>query len=277
MSGPDLHVHSTASDGVLTPSEIVSLAIRSDCPAIALTDHDSVDGVAEALAAADGTALIVIPAVELSAGIGDRGVHVLGYWIDHTDPTLLQRLEHLRRIRVERATIIVQALSAGGFPVTIEDVLAAADGGAVGRAHIAQLLVATGYVDSVQEAFERLLGSSAPYYVAKPVYPPAEVISWITDAGGVAVLAHPGLSEVDDLIPGLVADGIVGLEAYHPAHDRDAALTYSGMAASLQMIVTGGSDFHGLGRERDRLGSEDVPEIVLPQLLAARERAGRSS
>jgi len=204
MAGPDLHIHSTASDGVLTPTATVAQAARAGCPAIAITDHDTVGGVAEALAAAAHSAVTFIPAVELSAGVDGRDLHILGYHIDHTDPTLLAHLERLRGVRRQRAGRIVISLNDAGIEVSLDDVLRLADGGSVGRAHIAQLLVASGNAASVEDAFRRLLGRSAPHYVPKPLCSPAEVIGWIRHAGGVPVIAHPGLSNVDDLIPDLV-------------------------------------------------------------------------
>ncbi len=275
VPGPDLHLHSTASDGTVTPSGLVELAATVCCPAIALTDHDTTDGVAEALAASRGTSVTVVPGVELSAGIGERGMHILGYHVDHNDPALRARLERLREVRVERAERIVYALSEAGFALTIAEVLDAADGGSVGRAHIAQRLVVTGQVPSVREAFVRLLGSAAPYYVPKPVESPGDVIGWIRKAGGVPVLAHPGLSRVDDLIPSLVEVGLLGIEAYHPAHDAAATQHYAALAADLGMIATGGSDFHGLDREGDSLGSVGVPANVTAALTAAHEAVTR--
>lgn len=277
MPGPDLHLHSTASDGVLAPAALVELAARAGCPAIALTDHDSVAGVPEALAEAATTPVTVIPAVELSAGVDGRDMHVLGYHVDHTDPTLLARLQRLREIRAERAERIVASLHEAGIDVALEDVLRLADGGAVGRAHVAQLLVSTGHAASVEDAFKRLLGRAAPHYIPKPLAAPAEVIGWILDAGGVPVLAHPGLSQVDDLIAELVGDGLAGIEAHHSAHDAETVHRYVELAHRLGLIVTGGSDFHGLDREGDQLGRANVPVDVVDRLAEARDRirAGR--
>lgn len=277
MPGPDLHLHSTASDGVLAPAAIVELAARNGCFTIAITDHDSVDGVAEALHAAARASVTVIPAVELSAGLDGRDLHILGYHIDHTDPVLLKRLQGQRAVRIQRAERIVGSLAESGFSVTLDEVLRLADGGSVGRAHIAQLLVSSGQATDVGDAFRRLLGRSAPHYVPKPLRSPAEVIAWIRDAGGVAVLAHPGLSGVDDLLPELASTGIVGIEAYHSAHDAGTVQRYVLLARQLGLIVTGGSDFHGLDREGDRLGSANVPDDVVEHLASAhaRELAGR--
>lgn len=276
MSGPDLHLHSTASDGTCTPARLVALARAAGLPAIALTDHDSVGGIDAAIDAAAGTTLAIIPGVELSAGIGDRGIHILGYFIDHHDTTLLDRLEHLRRVRLERAERIVWALARDGYTISLDDVLGLAADGAVGRAHIAQLLVAAGYVATVSEAFKTLLGSSAPYYVPKPVSTPEEVVRWIGEAGGVAVVAHPGLSKIADLIPRLVDAGIAGIEAYHGSHDATTTEYYASLAREHGLIATGGSDFHAEDRDGASPGSANVPDHVLADLVSARERLARA-
>jgi hypothetical protein len=269
MSGPDLHLHSTASDGTLTPAQLVERAEELGVLTISLTDHDTTAGVADALAAAASRPVTVVPGVELSAGLGGRGVHLLGYHVDHADERFCARLAELRAIRLERAERIVYALARDGFDITINDVLAIASDGAIGRAHIAQLLVASGHVASVQEAFRTLLGSSAPYFVPKPVPEPAEVIGWIGDAGGVAVLAHPGLSQVDDLIGDFAQEGLGGIEAYHGAHDALQRTLYASVADTFGLIVTGGSDFHGDLRAGGDIGSAHVPEAVTAALTDA--------
>lgn len=267
MPGPDLHVHSTASDGTLSPARLVDAAASLSLPGLALTDHDTVEGVAPAIEAARHHGIEFVPGVELSAGVGERSVHILGYLIDHTDRVLRERLARLREIRLERAEAIVRALRADGFSISLDDVLRLSDGGAVGRAHIAQSLVEAGRVSSVDEAFKTLLGRSAPYYVPKPVSQAKTVIGWVGDAGGVAVLAHPGLSKADDLVPGLAADGIVGIEAYHGGHDASARIHYRRLASDLGLIATGGSDYHGDQHEGGALGSADVPPEALTQLV----------
>lgn len=274
MPGPDLHLHSTASDGLLSPAELVAEAARLKLPAIALTDHDTVSGVSDAIAAADTTGVAVIPAVELSSGVDDRDLHILGYHIDHADPMLNARLSDLRAIRVERAERIVSALQRDGYSIATADVLAAASGGALGRSHIARVLIDAGHVSSVDEAFRTLLGSSAAYYVPKPVAEPAEVIGWIREAGGVAVLAHPGLAGADNLIGDLVEAGLVGLEVYHSSHDAAARSRYAHLARSFGLIATGGSDFHGSGREGADIGTADVPVHVTEALAAAHRELG---
>ncbi|MDZ4167856.1 MAG: PHP domain-containing protein [Coriobacteriia bacterium] len=274
MPGPDLHIHSNASDGALAPQEIVARAAALGLPAIAITDHDTVAGVGAALEAGRDRTLEVIPAVELSAGLDGRGMHILGYFIDSADQTLATRLTHLRSVRIDRAERIVASLQRGGLDVTLHDVLDAADGGAVGRAHIAHVLVATGHAASVSDAFDRLLGSGRPHYVPKPTGTAAEVIGWIREAGGVAVVAHPALSGIDDLIGHLASLGIVGIEAYHGSHDHETRQRYVRLAAAYGLVCTGGSDFHGDDAEGNPLGSADVPDTVLVSLRAAHRSQG---
>lgn len=269
MLGPDLHLHSTASDGTLAPAEIVRAAASLGLPAIAITDHDTVAGVAPALVAAEGLPLTVIPAIELSSSVGERDVHILGYYVDYRHPALLTRLTELRQVRLERAERIVHALAADGIHVSLDDILGLPEEGAIGRAHIAELLVASGHVASVPEAFRTMLGSTAPYYVPKPVSSPEEVIALVEDAGGVAVLAHPGLSGIDELIPLLAEAGLAGLEAYHGAHDEGERERYARLAEDLGLVATGGSDFHGEHREGQGIGTADVPPSVTAALQAA--------
>jgi len=270
MPQPDLHLHSTFSDGLLTPEEIVAQALQADLPAIAITDHDCIDGVEPARASAAGTGLVIIPAVELSAVHGGRTLHILGYHIDHTSAPLRAQLAELRSVRLERARSIVDALRADGYDLGPDDVLRPSCEGAVSRAHIAQRLVAQGYAHDMGDAFHRYLDEDAPYYVPRPPTPAETVISWIIAAGGVPVLAPPGLSRVDDLIPMLVDHGLAGLEAYHPSHSPAAAAGYVALAVRYGLIVTGGSDFHGSGREGGPIGSSGAPQDALRRLYAAK-------
>lgn len=268
--GPDLHIHSTASDGTLAPEAIIECAARLGIPAIALTDHDTIAGVGPAQTAASSQNLIVIPAVELSTELGTRSIHILGYWIDYHDPVLNERLARQREFRLERAERIVEALRAWGISsLTMRDVRDAARGGAVGRSHIAQVLIRTGHASSIEDAFQRYLGEDAPCFVPKTVPTPAQAISWITEAGGVPVLAHPALNAVDDLIPELVDAGLGGIEAYHTECSPQQTVQYVQLAAEYGLLVTGGSDFHGNGRPTNKLGSANVPLTVLESLQAA--------
>lgn len=271
----DLHAHTTASDGTLTPAGLVRHAVARGLRALAITDHDSVEGVAQALATAEDlrTDLIVIPGVELSAVHDGRDVHVLGYFVAHTDPALRAHLSDLRDARLRRARAIVQALSAAGYTVTLDDVVALSDGGAVGRSHVARALVHHGHASDISDAFHRLLGRGRPFYVPKDVRTPSEVLEVVREAGGIPVLAHPGVTGVDDLIPALVAQGLAGLEAYHPEHDDVQREHYRSRATDLGLLVTGGTDYHGATAPNPDLGTVEMPPDVLTGLLRA---AGRT-
>jgi len=273
--GPDLHIHSTASDGTLTPEAIVERALECGISAIAIADHDTVAGVAPAQVAASGTSLTIIPAVELSTEIGERVIHILGYWIDHTDSLLNERLADQRQQRLDRAQRIVEALTACNIhSVTMLDVLSVARDASVGRSHVAHAMMRAGHVCSIADAFERYLGEGRPCYVRKTVPAPGEVIAWIRDAGGLPVLAHPALSAVDDLIPGLVTAGLLGIEAYHAECSAADSARYARMAHEWGLLVTGGSDFHGNSRPANALGAARVPSGVLESLNALRASLG---
>jgi predicted metal-dependent phosphoesterase TrpH len=265
----DFHVHSTASDGTSTPEELVALAVKRGLDVIALTDHDSVEGIPAALSAACGSGLTVVPAVELSAISEGIDVHVLAYFIDRTDPALLAELFELRAARARRAIAMVAALSDAGYEVTLDDVNLLAGEGAVGRAHIARALVASGDAESVSDAFKRLIGRDCPFYVPKLSAPPSEVVSRMRQLGAVPVLAHPGVTGVDYLIPELVDAGLLGIEAYHADHTPEQRERYAKLAASLGVLATGGTDFHGPGSRNPELGAVDVPSEAVEALLAA--------
>ena len=270
----DLHVHTTASDGTLTPSQVVTAAADKSVRAIAITDHDSVEGVSEALAAASSRpdAPIVIPGVELSSVHEDRDVHILGYFVDHTDARFLEHLRDLREARTRRAEAIVAALAAAGYTIEMRHVLALSAGAAVGRSHVARVLVEQGLADDVTDAFKRLLGRGRPFYVPKDVRTPEAAVRLIRSAGGVPVLAHPGVTGGDDITAELVRHGLAGIEAYHAEHDPDQRAHYAALAAELGLIVTGGTDFHDPTAPTGDLASVKVPDGVLEALFAA---AGR--
>jgi len=269
----DLHLHTTASDGHLTAEQLVKAALSAGMDVIAVTDHDSVASVTPANDAARGTSLRVLPGVELSSTHEGRDVHVLGFFVDCGDPTFLERLRQLREARLERAEGMVSALKDAGYAITLDEVLELSDGGAVGRSHIARALVGRGHTGSVSEAFTDLLGRGRPFYRPKPVATPVEVVGLIREAGGLAVLAHPGVTKVDELIPQLVTAGLAGLEAFHGEHSAEDRDRYAKLARDLGLLVTGGSDFHGATAPGCTLGGVEMPESVLDDLL---ERALQS-
>jgi len=270
----DLHIHSTASDGVFTPSEVVHLALEQGLAAIALTDHDTLGGTAEAQRAAIGTELEVIAGVEVNSE-GDWGdLHFLGYYVDPENDFLRERLQAMRDARVERARKMLEHLRDMGMTLEWEKVRALASGDSVGRPHVGRALLDRGYVKTVQEAFDRFISRDGPAYVPRLRLTPPEVIQAITGAGGVPVIAHPahsGAAAVEH-IPELVEHGLRGVEVYYPHHSPEDIETLLGLCRDHGLIATGGSDFHGRGvMEGITLGSVLVPWDCVEQL---REAAG---
>jgi 3',5'-nucleoside bisphosphate phosphatase len=265
----DLHVHSTASDGTVSPEALVADAVTRGLKALALADHDSVDGVARALAAGSAAGLVVVPAVELSATTEDgRDMHILGYRIDHRDVRLLKRLEELRERRKQRAYRMIEALRGGGYGIDPSDVMRMAGGGSVGRAHIARALAESGKVPSPRVAFKELIGKDGPYYVAKPGVRPEDIIQLIRASCGIPVLAHPGVTRVDDLLGRLVEAGLQGIEVWHSEHKPADVKRYAEIARRRKLLATGGSDYHGPNASGGGkcVGCVDVPDTVLDAL-----------
>ncbi|MDZ4169417.1 MAG: PHP domain-containing protein [Coriobacteriia bacterium] len=269
----DLHTHSTASDGMLTPRELVELAASSGLTHLALTDHDSVDGLDEASASAKNLGVVLIPGVELSATSPDGSdVHILGFFVDRTNAPFRSELRDLRAARLRRAALMTEALSAAGLTISLNDVLHHAGSGAVGRSHVARAIVTAGHARSVHDAFLHLIGRGRPYYVAKEAHSPEEAIRCIRSAGGIPVIAHPGVGGLGNLIEGLAAHGLAGVEAYHADHLPEVRREFAEQATRLGLLVTGGSDFHSLNGPNPALGSVDLPEEALRRLLAASGR-----
>jgi predicted metal-dependent phosphoesterase TrpH len=274
----DLHVHSTASDGTLTPEEIVAVALAKGLRALALADHDSVDGIEPALAAAAGTSLVVIPAVEISTDYGATEVHVLGYFLDYHQPELLAKLAAIREAREGRAEKMVTLLREHGVDITYQQVLERANGGSVGRPHVAGVLVEGGHVGTPQEAFDRYLGRGRPAYVPRYKLTPQEAIALIRRCQGLPVLSHPGLIHNDRLVVEMIEEGVEGLEAYHSAHTAQASEKYARLARERGLLVTCGTDSHGPGGSIPvEIGSVAMPdgEEALERLLAWGRERGR--
>jgi predicted metal-dependent phosphoesterase TrpH len=268
MGGIDLHIHTTASDGAFTPSQLVDGAVARGLTAIAITDHDTTTGIDEALEAARGTALEVIPGVELSSESDSEEIHILGYYLDHRDGTLQKKLEVLCQARYRRARVMVERLAGFGMPLRWERVAEiAGEGAAFGRPHIARALLEKGYVASIGEAFQRYIGLEGPAYVARYKLTPVEAVQMITAAKGLPVLAHPrGQGHV---LSELVEVGLVGLEAYYPSYtigDREALVR---LAKEHNLIATGGTDFHGY----EGFGTVAVGEMWVPAESVERLRA----
>jgi predicted metal-dependent phosphoesterase TrpH len=274
----DLHTHSTASDGAFSPSEVVRLALVHRLDVLALTDHDSTNGIAEAQAAARGTPLSVLPGIELATTPPDGNtMDVLGYLYDPDDAALQARLDALRANRLDRAALMVERLAGLGVPVSYERVLEIAGEGAVTRPHVAQALLEAGQVATFQEAFDRFLGDGRPANVPHAKLTPQEAIALLHAAGGVAVLAHPirlvemGLNP-EAVVADLTPHGLDGLEVYYPDHTPDFTLRMRVLARRFELVMTGGSDFHRREGDTIRLGSQPVPAESVDHL---RQRAAR--
>lgn len=243
----DLHCHTTASDGAFAPYELVDEAHHRGLRAISVTDHDSVGGLDEAAARGAQIGLEIIPGLELSTDVDDGEVHILGYYIDPNDPGLVAFLESQRVSREERVRKMLERLSALGARLGMDEVRRFSSGGALGRPHVAQALIRAGVVSSWDEAFSRYIGRHAPAYVRRSRLEPHEAVRAVLDAGGVPVLAHPGLNGHDDMIPSLVREGLAGIEAVYPEHTKEQTALYSDIAKQYGLIATAGSDCHGPG------------------------------
>jgi len=277
----DLHVHSTASDGSVPPAELPALAAKAGLRAIALTDHDSLAGILEAMVAAQAAGIELIPGVELTCyldsltGEGDVELHVVGLFVDVESAALQERLVQLRVTRAKRVTTICGKLHALGVPLDCDAVMARAAGGAVGRAHVAQEMVEQGYCKDIQEVFQRYIAPGCPAYVPKDRMTPAECFQLIHDAGGCSVLCHAGLMAGYKLyIERLVAEGLDALEVHYPTHSAQDEKALLDIARRHGMGVSGGSDFHGAFKPHVGLGQESVSFIELEDL---RRRAGVSA
>jgi len=264
----DLHVHSTASDGTLSPAELVRLAQSRGVDVLAIADHDSVSGLDEASEAALVAGITLVPACELSASLHGYDVHVLAYFVDPASAELRAELEQLRTDRLRRAEEIVRALSVDGIEITMDQVLELSAGGAVGRSHIARALVDAGHAETITSAFERYIGRDRKYYHAKRSRSPVEVVASIRSLGAVPVLAHPGVTCADELIPSMVEHGLLGIEAHHADHTPPQRERYAKMAEELDLITTGGTDYHGPQSHNPELGSIDVPADSVRALLS---------
>jgi len=264
----DLHTHSTASDGTLTPMELVEAARQAGLTALALTDHDTVDGIEAALDACWGSDLILYAGVELTVRFEGHGLHLLGYGVDHTDVTLRDTLHSLAARREQRARRMIEALREMGLTITWERVREVARG-SVGRPHIGRILVEDGYARDLNDAFARYIGSSCPAYLPSASLPVEELVGLIESAGGQIGWAHPYRGKqppnVPALLPVLLRTGLTGIEVYHPDHDPAMTAVLRGLAEHHGLWWSGGSDFHGPARAPGRLGAVSVPPAVLEQ------------
>jgi 3',5'-nucleoside bisphosphate phosphatase len=271
----DLHLHTTASDGTLTPSDLVSRARAAGLSIFSVTDHDTTAGLAEAAAAARACGGELIDGIEISAVEEGRDVHVLGYFVDPRAPALCAFLERQREDRLRRVREMAERLAALGAPIDVDPILAdAARGRSVGRPQVASALLARGHVATRDEAFDRFLEYGGPAFVPRCGASAAEVIVIVHEAGGLASLAHPGLLRRDHLIAPLAEAGLDALEVRHSDHDAETESKYRAMARALGLLVTGGSDFHGdNGHRACRLGTVTLAAEDYDRLRSASRSA----
>lgn len=273
----DLHSHTTASDGTYTPTESLIRAKEKGLRALAITDHDTVAGVKEALQAGDQWGVEIVPGIEVSTVDQGEDIHVLGYYIDTEDEIFLARLESLRNTRNRRNEMIIHNLNQLGIHITLDEVSQKRkmDEGNIGRPHIAEVLIGKGIVSSMEEAFRDYLGKTGKAFANPPRISPEEAIRYIKQAGGVPVLAHPGLYHNDQLAARLVDSGLVGIEVYHTDHTPEQEKYFHDLADQFGLIKTAGSDFHG---ERNGVifhGDLGTRTTTYDTVMQLKKRAGR--
>ncbi len=275
MAKVDLHIHSTASDGRLSPTEIVHKSVEIGLTIIAIADHDSVDGIAPALVATKAFPwLRVIPCVEISTDVPSGEVHVLGYFVDYTDHELEATLERMRNSRRERALGIIAKLGNLSISIDWERVREIAGSGSIGRPHIAQAMLEKSYIATLKEAFSKYIGRCGPAYVEREKMLPQEAVELILQANGLPVLAHPlTISDPEMMIVELKAAGLVGIEAYCNGYTVKEINKLVSLADRHNLIATGGSDYHGLEASNETvIGGVDVPIESAEQLIALAEQ-----
>jgi len=280
MSRVDLHIHSTASDGRLSPAEVVRKSAERGLTIISLADHDTVDGIIPALAAAKAfPRLKVIPCVEISTDVPNGEAHVLGYFIDYTDPEFAARLEKMRHSRRERAQGMIAKLRALGIHIEWQRVQEIAGSSSMGRPHIAQAMLEKGYIASIKEAFTKYISRDGPAYVDREKMTPVEAVELILKANGLPVLAHPlTVSDPEIMVSQLKAAGLVGIEVYYDGYTADERNRLINLAERYGLIASGGSDYHGLDASTETMiGDADVPMESAERLIALAEQRGLKS
>ena len=274
----DLHLHTTYSDGSLPPAEVMALAQKANVTTLAITDHDTVDGIPDSLEAAARLGIEVIPGIEISSRYGEGELHILGYFLDWKDEALRVELARLKETRHARNPLIIQKLNELGLEITYEEVCALSGDVSVGRPHIARVLMNKGHVTSAKEAFDRYLGDGAAAHVPRELPSPADAIAKIRAAKGIAVLAHPvWVDRSGDRIHRLCGElkdaGLQGIEVHYSTHKPEQTTEYLNTARRLDLLVTGGSDFHGLTKPDIEVGIGRGTLNVSPQLLEPLRKA----
>lgn len=255
----DLHTHSSASDGALSPLELVREAAQLGISVLGLTDHDTLAGIPAAQEEARIVKIELVPGIEFSTEVGVSEIHILGYYVQESK-VVNDLLLLLKNVRLERIILMIKKLNQLGIDLNPEDVLESSKNGVYGRPQVALALMRKGIVGTVEEAFQKYLAYGRPAYVPHYKLSPWEAISLIREAQGIPIYAHPGVSQRDDLIPSFAKAGLAGLEVFYPQHNEAQTERYLNIANSLSLLVTGGSDFHGEGKSSSTLGYPDLPQ-----------------
>lgn len=273
VKSADLHLHTIFSDGTSTPEELVSQSKAKGLFCISVVDHDAVGGIERAAAAGGKEGIEVIPGIELSAEWQGLEIHMLGYFIDYKRPYLVEKLASLAQTRVERVYKIIDKLKEAGIDLEPESVFDMAEAGTVGRLHVARAMVKKRITSSTFEAFQKYLGERRPAYVCGFRFSPEDAIKLIKGVGGIPVLAHPYIIKHDELIPQLVACGLMGLEVYYPEHTQAMINYYLDLAKKHKLLVTGGSDFHGLAKPDVSIGMIKLDYKFIEKMKEAKNAA----
>ncbi|MFH0917967.1 MAG: PHP domain-containing protein [Candidatus Omnitrophota bacterium] len=271
MKYADLHVHTSCSDGTYTPAQLVKEALARGISALAIVDHDTTEALAQALTQAQGSDLEIIPGIELTAQHENQEIHILGYFLDYDNPELLEKLKLMQLNRIQRVYKIIENLEKLGLKLNPETVFGISGKATVGRMHIARALVKDNFVGSTAEAFRKYIGDKSPAYVLGFRLSVPKAIKLIQDAGGVAVLAHPYMLHNDALIGEFVGYGLEGIEVYYPEHSQGMVNFYLDLAKKLNLLVTGGTDFHGSAKPEIKLGMIKIPLELVEQLRRAKK------
>ncbi len=275
MKYADLHIHTFYSDSTFSPEEVVACAKSSGLSAIAICDHDSVNGIDFCKKCAEPAGIEVVPGIELTVEKSDAEIHLLGYFIDWNADWFKKKLKEMQDSRKVRIHSMVEKLSEHGIKINAEDVFKSAGKGSVGRLHLAREMLKTGKVKSFREIFDKYIGFLKSCYVSNVRFSPQEAIEFILKAGGVPVIAHPATMGKDDYIPELVGYGLKGIEVYHTDHKPAMVKHYEDMAKEHGLLMTGGSDCHGLGKGRVLIGTVRVPYDLVEKLKEESERIRR--
>lgn len=273
MKFADLHLHTFFSDGTFTPEELMERASKLGFAAIALTDHDTVEGCARAATACAAAAMEFISGTELTAEHDDTEVHILAYFVDTQNQALLTRIAEFQSVRQNRIHEMIAALNKLGIPLKAESVFALANCKSPGRPHVARALVKEKLIGNLDEAFERYLKKGRPAWVPKTKMSALESVELIHQAGGLAVMAHPGLNRTDEIIPDLVDAGLDGIECFHTKHSTAMAERYLEIAEKYHLLVTGGSDCHGFSKVKPLIGTVKLPYDHVEKMKAAKKIA----